>query len=156
MPANPRLDLAIRLLIASTMMGLALWYLASLWDARMREQNLILIRPVVLAMIPFYLWVVGYEIGRYRRIVRIGGRDQARHGSNEHLAFMAVAVASVVGFYLFGAIPATIATLIAGLLVLGVRQAPILVLLPLAVTLALWLVFAQGFGIRIPLFTVPW
>jgi hypothetical protein len=107
-------------------------------------------------MMPFYLWVVVYEIRRYRQISPRDGDSERKEGDTNDLAFMAVAIASVAAFSFFGAVPATIATLVAGLVVLGVRQASILVLLPPGVTIVLWLVFAQGFGIRVPLFLLPW
>jgi len=157
MEGNARGDLVIRLLLASAMMAAALWYLSSLWNARMRDQNLILIYPVVIAMLPFYLSVVLYEVRRYRRITAgSDGLGTPRASSYEHIGFMVVAAAGVGAFYLFGGIPATVGILAGGLLVLGVRQPLPLILIPPGVTLALWLVFIKGFGIRMPLWLAPW
>ena len=157
MPNSIKVDFVIRLLLASAIMAAAGWYLASLWDARMREQNLILILPVVVAMVPFYLWVLAFEIRRYRQALVDAGEAPApaEQGGYEHLYFMGVSIVSVAAFYLFGAVPATIAAMVGGLFLLGVRNPLLLLLLPVGTVLVLWFVFVMGFGIRIPLFLFP-
>lgn len=162
-----RTDFIVRIIIATVLMGAALWYLDSLWDARMREQNLILIRPVVLVMIPFYFATIFFEVRRYRAelkkvvpaVTPAAGRqrDEASTSGNQSLnqaIFMAVAAASVAGFYILGAIPATILLIVSGLLVLGERRPVVIAITASVTTFVLWFVFIQLFGIRMPLF--PW
>lgn len=161
-----RNEFIIRLVIATALMGAALWYLASLWDARMREQNLIMIQPVVLIMIPFYLATIWFEYGRYRKELEKAGAvrradEPAKADANvqdnatrNQMIFMAVAALSVVGFYNLGAIPATMLLIIAGLLVLGERRPLVVAITATVTTFVLWLVFIQLFGIRMPMF--PW
>lgn len=167
MPADKiRNEFIIRLIIPTVLMAVALWYLGSLWDARMREKNLILIQPVVLIMIPFYLATLWYEFRRYRKELKtakppltgarteaVDGNIQENAGRNQ-LLFMAVAALSVVAFYLLGGIPATILLIVSGLLVLGERRPTVIAITALATTFVLWLVFIELFGIRMPLF--PW
>jgi hypothetical protein len=166
MPADKiRNEFIIRLIVPTVLMGVALWYWGSLWDARMREKNLILIQPVVLIMIPFYFATLWYEFRRYRkelatamstRTVAAKADDanlQENAGRNQFL-FMAVAALGVAGFYLLGGIPATILLIVAGLLVLGERRPSVIAVTALVTTFVLWLVFIELFGIRMPLF--PW
>lgn len=161
-----RNEFIVRLIIATALMAAGLLYLGSLWDARMREQNLILIEPVVIIMIPFYLATLWFEYRRYRKglekaapvrsareTVRNDANLQQNAGRNQIL-FMAVAALSVAGFYLLGAIPATILLIAAGLLVLGERRPLVIVITAAVTTFVLWLVFVELFGIRMPLF--PW
>lgn len=161
-----RNEFIIRLFIATALMAAGLCYLGSLWDARMREQNLILIEPVVIIMIPFYLATLWFEYRRYRKemealssrttpVGETGGNAnlQENAGRNQAL-FMGVAVLGVACFYILGAILATLIVITAGLLALGERRPMIIVITPLATTAVLWLVFIQIFGIRMPLF--PW
>lgn len=152
-----RNEFVARLIVPTAVMAASLWYLGSLWDARMRAQNLILIQPVVVAMIPFYLWVIGFEIRRYRAVLR--GEDvvqPAVPANRDHLKFMALAVATVVLFHFFGAVPATLVALVASLLILRINGPLILIGVPLVTTAVLWLVFIRVFGIRMPLFLAPW
>lgn len=161
-----RNEFVIRLVIATALMAAGLWYLGSLWDARMREQNLILIQPVVLIMIPFYLATLWFEYRRYRKemakavpaekatkTVLADANLQANANRNQFL-FMGVAALGVAGFYLLGAIPATLLLIVAGLLVLGERRPMVIAITAGVTTFVLWLVFVQLFGIRMPLF--PW
>lgn len=157
-----RNEFFIRIFIATALMGASLWYLGSLWDARMREQNLILIEPVVLIMIPFYLATLWYEYRRYRKeLVAAGAKvhvavvkseNDAANPERNQIIFMGVAAASVAGFYVLGAIPATIILIVAGLLVLGERRPKVIVITAAVTTFVLWLVFIELFGIRMPLF----
>ncbi len=161
-----RNEFIIRLIIATTLMAAGLWYLGSLWDARMREQNLILIEPVVIIMIPFYLATLWFEYGRYRKELAKAApvrraNETVRNDANlqknaerNQILFMAVAALSVAGFYLLGAIPATILLIVAGLLVLGERRPLVIAATAAVTTFVLWLVFIELFGIRMPLF--PW
>jgi hypothetical protein len=167
MPADKiRNDFIIRLAIATALMGAGLWYLGSLWDARMREQNLILIQPVVLIMIPFYLATIWFEYRRYRkelenaapaRLVGERANEDANlqeNANRNQIIFMVIAALSVAGFYILGAIPATILLIVAGLLVLGERRPLVITITAAVTTFVLWLVFVELFGIRMPLF--PW
>jgi hypothetical protein len=161
-----RNEFIIRLIIATTLMAAGLWYLGSLWDARMREQNLILIEPVVIIMIPFYLATLWFEYRRYRKELAKAApvrraNETVRNDANlqknaerNQILFMAVAALSVAGFYLLGAIPATILLIVAGLLVLGERRLLVIAATAAVTTFVLWLVFIELFGIRMPLF--PW
>lgn len=153
--ARSRNEFIMRLLVPTVIVGASLWYLSSVWNARMRDQNLVMIRPVVVTMIPFYFWIVVFEV---RRHLGIGSAPAAAPApaNNDHLKLMAIAVLSVALFYLFGAIPATVIVLFASLLGLGVRKPVILAAVPVVTTLVLWLVFIETFGIRMPLFHVPW
>lgn len=156
-------EFIIRIVIATALMAAGLWYLGSLWDARMREQNLILIEPVVLLMIPFYLATLWFEYRRYQKELSEArlrapvpaapksGNETANAERNQIL-FMVVAAAAVAGFYLLGAIPATILLIVAGLLVLGERRPMVIAITSLVTTFVLWLVFIELFGIRMPLF----
>lgn len=121
----------------------------------MREQNLILILPIVIAMLPFWLWIIVFELRRHAALGDAPPPEDAGGGNRDHLSFMAVAVVSVALFYLFGAIPATVVTLVASLLVLHIRSPRILIGMPCVVIVVLWLVFVEIFGIRIPLFLSP-
>lgn len=148
-------QLAARLAMPTAIMGVCLWYLSSLWDARMRQQNLILILPVVIAMLPFYLWIIVFELRRHAALGDAPPSEAASGGNRDHLAFMAVSLGSVALFYLFGAIPATVVTLVVSLLVLHIRSPRILIAMPCVVIFVLWVVFVAIFGIRIPLFLSP-
>jgi len=168
MPNKIRNEFIIRLLIPTALMAAGLLYLGSLWDARMREQNLILIQPVVVLMIPFYLAAIFFEYRRYMREMasaRTAAVDSTPERDPEESAvqqmpravrnqaiFMGMAAVSVVGFYVLGAIPATLLMILAGLLILGVRRPIILVGAPLITTLVLWAIFVEMFGIRMLLF----
>jgi hypothetical protein len=167
MPAEKiRNEFVIRLVIATALMAASLWYLGSLWDARMREQNLILIEPVVLIMIPFYLATIWFEYRRYRKelenavpVSLTGERakkdaNRQDNANRNQIIFMVVAALSVPGFYILGAIPATILLILAGLLVLGERRPLVIAITTAVTTFVLWLVFVELFGIRMPLF--PW
>lgn len=163
-----RNDFIIRLLIPTALMAAGLWYLGSLWDARMREQNLILIEPVVILMIPFYLGALFYEYRRYvkevaaARLAAVASSPETRrneagdgeiaNATRNQALFLVTAAVSVAGFYILGAIPATILLIVAGLLILGVRKPLPLIVTPLVTTLVLWAVFIEIFGIRMPLF----
>lgn len=157
-----RNEFIIRIFIATALMGAGLWYLGSLWDARMREQNLILIEPVVLIMIPFYLATLWFEYRRYRKeleaagarahVIAVKNENEAANPERNQIIFMLVAAASVAGFYVLGAIPATILLIVAGLLVLGERRPTVIAITALATTFVLWLAFIELFGIRMPLF----
>jgi hypothetical protein len=158
MPADKlRNEFVVRLIVPTAMMAAALWYLGSLWDARMREQNLILIQPVVIAMIPFYVWVVVFELRRYRTVRAGAGPACGQAPANsDHLRFMAICVVSFPLFYLFGAVPATLVALGASLFTLGMRRPIALIGTSVMVTAVLWLVFVELFGIRMPLVQSPW
>lgn len=164
--AKIRNEFIIRVIIATALMAAGLWYLGSLWDARMREQNLILIQPVVLLMVPFYLATLWFEYRRYRKELentasQRGTSESAAADANlqenavrNQILFMAVAALSVAGFYILGGIPATILLIVTGLLVLGERRPLVIAITAAVTTFALWFVFIELFGIRMPLF--PW
>jgi hypothetical protein len=152
-----RTELVMRLAVPTAIMLASLWYLGSLWDARMRAQNLILVRPVVVAMIPFYLWIVVWEIRRHVALpAGQAAAPPATASIRDQVAFMGASVVSVPLFYVFGAVPATAVLLVASLWILRFRKPLVLILVPVLTSLLLWLIFVQVFGIRIPLFLVPW
>lgn len=152
-----RTELVMRLAVPTAIMLASLWYLGSLWDVRMRAQNLILVRPVVVAMLPFYLWIIVWEIRRHSVLpaaqeVGIPAAVNAR----DQVAFMSVSVVSVPLFYLFGAVPATAVLLVVSMWILRFRRPVVLIVAPVLTSLLLWLIFVQVFGIRMPLFLTPW
>lgn len=147
-----------RLLVPTLLLAAATWYWMSLWDARMRDQNLILIQPVVFVIFGCYVLVVIFELRRYRTMLRQGRPTEEiaprSWYRNKRLHFMAVAGIGVALFPFAGAIPATLFSVLSGMLVLGVRNVLVLVAVPLCTTTLLWAVFVQGFGIRMPLLTL--
>lgn len=147
---NSNLIFAGRLAVPTLMMGVATAYWASLLDARMREQNLILIQPVFFFVALCYVLIVIFEIRRFRSLPRTSGGDLSALAT--HLQFMAVAIIGAVLFPILGAIPATVAVLGGGMIVLGVRH-PVTLCATTVLTIAvLWLVFVVGFGMRMTLF----
>lgn len=159
-----RNDFIVRVLIATVLMGAGAWYLASLWNARMRELNLILIEPVVFLMVPFYLGALHFEYRRYRAALAVA--HDARRGpdpvaqdgdimpnaSRNQARFLAMAAVSVVAFYVFGALLATVFMILGGMMILGVRRPVPLIVTPIVTTFVLWLVFIELFDIHMPLY----
>lgn len=149
-------DLLARLAIPTVLMAAAGLYWASLLDARMRDQNLILIQPVVIFLLGCYVLVIGWEIRRHLRLAKDlppagqGGGDIAKQ-----IALIVIAIAGAALFRLLGAIPATLFVLVAGMLALGVRRPLVILLVSALTTSLLWLVFIKAFGMRMPLFIVP-
>ena len=141
-----------RLAVPTVLMAAAALYWASLLDARMREENLILIQPVVIFMLGCYVSVLVFEVRRYRKLTAEVGAAAPREGIARELQFIALAVVGAALFWAFGAIPATLAVLAAGMLVLRVRGPVTLIVTSAVTTLLLWAIFVQGFGIRMPLF----
>jgi hypothetical protein len=121
----------------------------------MREKNLILILPVVVAMVPFYFWVIYFEIQKFRSERSQPSPAPAAAVQHDHIVFMAVSVASVALFYLFGAVPATIISIFLGMFLLRIRRPLLLAAVPVLMTLVLWGIFVEGFGVRMPLFAFP-
>lgn len=152
-----RTELVMRLAVPTAIMLASLWYLGSLWDVRMRAQNLILVRPVVVAMLPFYLWVIVWEIRRHSVLPAAQAAGiPAAVNARDQVAFMSVSVISVPLFYLVGAVPATAALLVVSMWILRFRRPVVLFLVPVLTSVSLWLIFIQVFGIRMPLFLMPW
>ncbi len=58
-------------------------------------------------------------------------------------------------FYLFGAVPATLLSVAGGMFLLRIRRPIQLITIPVVTTAALWLVFIELFGVRMPLFMWP-
>lgn len=159
-----RNDFIIRVLIATILMGAAVWYLGSLWDARMRELNLILIEPVVFLMIPFYLGALHFEYRRYQKEIALAKSagamrvtvpdegDVMPNASRNQVLFLALAAVSVAAFYIVGALLATVFMILGGMMILGVRRPAPLIITPILTTFILWLVFIKLFEIRMPLY----
>lgn len=149
-----RWEFLARLAVPTVLMIVGALYWASLLDARMREQNLILIQPVVVCMLAFYASIIVFEIRRYRRILERKHSENSAHGVVEakQLYFIALAIAGAGAFWAFGAFVASVLILSGGMLLLGVRRPMIIVVVPLLTILVLWFVFVQGFGVRMPLF----
>lgn len=158
-----RNEFIIRVLIATVLMGAGAWYLGSLWNARMRELNLILIEPVVFLMVPFYLGTVHFEYRRYRKelamahgtglgpVVADDG-DLMPNASRNQVRFLVLAAVSVAAFYIFGALLATVFMIVGGMMILGVRRPAPLIITPIVTTFLLWLVFIKLFDIHMPLY----
>ena len=144
------LEFVGRLAVPTMMMAAATAYWASLLDARMREQNLILIQPVFFFVALCYVLIVIFEIRRFRSVPR--AEDGKEFAFARHLQFMAVAIGGAVLFPIFGAVPATVALLCGGMLVLGVRNPVTIGVTTVVTTAVLWLVFIQAFGMRMELF----
>lgn len=158
-----RNDFIVRALIATVLMGAGAWYLGSLWNARMRDLNLILIEPVVYLMIPFYLGTLHFEYRRYRKLLAAAdGREVVPAVADEgelmpnatrnQVRFLAMAAVSVAAFYIFGALIATVFMIVGGMMILGVRRPVPLIVTPVVTTFFLWLVFIELFDIHMPLF----
>jgi hypothetical protein len=163
MSANSiRNDFIIRLLIATVLMGSAAWYLGSLWNARMRDLNLILIEPVTFLMIPFYIGTIYFEYSRYRKQIALargasgeqttGTGDSTRSATHDQVRFLAMAAVSVAAFHILGALLATLFMIVAGMFILGVRRPVPLIVTPIVTIFLLWVVFIQLFNIRMPLY----
>jgi ABC-type Fe3+-siderophore transport system permease subunit len=158
-----RNDFIIRVLIATTLMGAGAWYLGSLWNARMRDLNLILIEPVVFLMIPFYLGALHFEYRRYRKQlaaaqgpgpvqVVVDEGEMMPNATRNQVRFLAMAAISVAAFYIFGALIATVFMIVGGMMILGVRRPVPLIVTPIVTTFFLWLVFIELFDIHMPLY----
>ena len=159
--SNIRNDFIVRVVIATALMIAAAWYLASLWNARMRELNLILIEPVVILMVPFYLGTLNFEYRRYRKELAAalastrgpdsGGQSELENAGRNQVFFLALAAVSVAAFYTLGGLIATVFMIVGGMMILGVRKPMPLIITPVVTTFFLWLVFIKIFSIRMPL-----